>query len=50
MAAQKEVKNDRMRNALGMDQDYVEGSAFDRDLQEQRKVEQKVNFCFFVDM
>jgi serine/arginine repetitive matrix protein 2 len=35
----KESENDRMKGALGIRSDFVEGEAFDQDLQEQRKKE-----------
>mmetsp|Transcript_50849 Transcript_50849/g.61265 ORF Transcript_50849/g.61265 Transcript_50849/m.61265 type:complete len:118 (+) Transcript_50849:424-777(+) len=41
-AARKEDENKRLRNAFGIrDDEFVEGAAFDRDLQEQKKRERR---------
>lgn len=42
LAAEKEKRNEVVKGAFGIRSDFVEGSSFDRDLQEQKKLERKV--------
>jgi len=42
IAVQKEQENERFRNAFGIGDDFVEGAAFDRELQEKKKIERKI--------
>ncbi|KAI7903182.1 cwf21 domain-containing protein [Cokeromyces recurvatus] len=41
LSAAKEKANEKMKKALKIDQEYVEGSAFDRELQEKLREERK---------
>ncbi|KAI9476318.1 MAG: cwf21 domain-containing protein [Benjaminiella poitrasii] len=41
LSAAKEKANEKMKKALGINKEYVEGSAFDRELQEKLREERK---------
>jgi hypothetical protein len=42
LAAERQKKNEKFKQALGIDADYVEGSAFNADYQEMQKQKRKV--------
>lgn len=43
IAREKEAQNERLRNAFKLSKDYVEGAAFDRELQQKLKMERQAS-------
>lgn len=46
LAAERQKKNEKFKQALGIDEDYVEGSAFNSNYQEMQKQKRKVCLNF----